>query len=158
MTSDEPDTPPRKEPVFDGLLHVTDPARIPGRSKPGYQSLPTGPTAITVHSGPGVNEEEWSPIDEDDAEPWKPDDTPIVEPAQLAPWALTAAIVAFVSSLFVAWGLPLAVLALLASIMCLRRSNESRLMSAWSLILSITATVYSAGWLVWTAIALRWIN
>jgi hypothetical protein len=81
---------------------------------------------------------------------WAPDDTTGPEDdTRLAPWALLAAIVALCASWFVGWGIPLAIVAVVAAIMSLRRPVESRAIALWALILGLTATIYSLGWLIW---------
>lgn len=80
-----------------------------------------------------------------------PPPPPTKRPGRFAPWALVVAIIALVSSFFFGWGIPLAVLAVVLSIVALRRRWESRVVTGWALVLGILATVYSAGWLLWTA-------
>ena len=119
--------------------------RMPGAPRDGYTKLPTGPVGVepVVASGPadtaGMPAVQWAPNDEAVAE----DNT------HLAPWALLAAIVALCASWFVGWGIPLAIVAVVAAIMSLRRPVESRAIALWALILGITATIYSLGWLIW---------
>ncbi|WP_243230540.1 hypothetical protein [Microbacterium sp. CIAB417] len=121
-------------------------ARLPGARREGYTKLPTGPVGIepVVASGP----------DADAVGSWAPStsEQPIEEDtARLGPWALLAAIVALIASFFVGWGIPVAIVAVVAAIMSLRRPLESRALAVWALVLGIIATVYSAGWLVWAA-------
>lgn len=118
--------------------------RIPGARRDGYAKMPTGPVSIepVVVSGPdidAVDETEWEPT----AGIATTDDT------RLAPWALLAAIVALGASFFVGWGIPVAIVSVIAAIMSLRRPVESRAMGRWALVLGLCATVYSLGWLVW---------
>ncbi|HWS52395.1 MAG TPA: hypothetical protein VN241_15395 [Microbacterium sp.] len=121
-------------------------ARIPGARREGYTKLPTGPVGIepVVVSGPdadavGAPGASWEPST----------DPAAVDETRLAPWALLAAIVALGTSFFVGWGIPVAVVAVIASIMSLRRPVENRAIARWALILGLCATVYSLGWLVW---------
>lgn len=120
-------------------------ARMPGAARDSYATMPTGPVSVepVVASGPadtaGMPAVQWAPDDGIDAE----DNT------RLAPWALLAAIVALCASCFVGWGIPLAVVAVVAAIMSLRRPIENREIALWALILGIAATVYSLGWLIW---------
>ncbi|UWF77918.1 MULTISPECIES: hypothetical protein [Microbacterium] len=79
-----------------------------------------------------------------------PQDEP-VDDAKLAPWALFAAIVALATSMFVGWGIPVAVVSVIAAIMSLRRPVENRAIAMWALVLGIAATVFSLGWLIWAA-------
>lgn len=118
--------------------------RIPGARREGYTKLPTGPVGIepVVVSGPdidAVDEKEWEPTTA----------TSAVDDTRLAPWALLAAIVALGASFFVGWGIPVAVVSVIAAIMSLRRPVESRAIARWALVLGLCATVYSLGWLVW---------
>jgi len=95
-----------------------------------------------VVSGPDLDHAE------DDA--WEPAVEPVaVDDTRLAPWALLAAIVALGASFFVGWGIPVAVVAVIAAIMSLRRPVENRAIARWALVLGLCATVYSLGWLVW---------
>ncbi len=121
-------------------------AHLPGAPIDGYAALPTGPVGPepVVATGPdadalGAPAPEWEesgPI-------------PVEDQTKLAPWALLAAIVALGTSFFVGWGIPVAVVAVVAAIMSLRRPLESRPIARWALVLGLCATVYSIGWLVW---------
>lgn len=119
-------------------------ARLPGARREGYSKLPTGPVSVEpiVVTGPVID----APERDDD---WEPSAASGVDDTRLAPWALMAAIVALVASFFVGWGIPVAVVAVIASIMSLRRPVESRAIARWALVLGLCATVYSLGWLVW---------
>ena len=68
------------------------------------------------------------------------------------------AIVALFASLFVGWGIPVAIVSVVAAVMSLRRRDESRGMSVWALVLGIVATLYSAGWLLWAAYRFGWLG
>ncbi|MGB3731765.1 hypothetical protein [Microbacterium sp.] len=124
-------------------------AALPGARK-GYDRLPTGPVPM-------------APLVPDDAEEfagtgWAPTVEPAPEPvddARLAPWALVAAIVALATSMFVGWGIPVAIVAVIAAIMSLRRPIENRAMAMWALVLGLCATLFSAGWLLWAAMQLE---
>lgn len=121
-------------------------ARMPGAPREGYTKMPTGPVGVepVVTSGPddtaGMPAVQWAPRDEG------VDDGP-----RLAPWALVAAIVALCASFFVGWGIPLAIVAVVAAIMSLRRPVENRAVARWALVLGLAATIYSLGWLIWAA-------
>ncbi|MBT2494954.1 hypothetical protein HCX50_14140 [Microbacterium oxydans] len=141
-----PATPPaRVERASDEVeQHPGAAPRLPGARREGYTKLPTGPVGIepVVVSGPDIDapgEAEWEPTT--GAIP--------VDDTRLAPWALLAAIVALGASFFVGWGIPVAVVAVIAAIMSLRRPLESRAIALWALVLGLCATVYSLGWLVW---------
>ncbi|MEN0023125.1 MAG: hypothetical protein AAGC61_07570 [Microbacterium sp.] len=120
-------------------------ARLPGARRDGYAKLPTGPVSVepVVATGPIADD----PRHDDD---WQPSTgTAPADDTRLAPWALTAAIVALGASFFVGWGVPIAVVAVIAAIMSLRRPVESRAIARWALVLGLAATVYSLAWLVW---------
>jgi hypothetical protein len=125
-------------------------ARLPGARREVYTKLPTGPVGVepVVVSGPdpdAVGALTWEP-----SSAGSTDTIPVVEDTtRLAPWALVAAIVALVASFFVGWGIPIAIVAVIAAIMSLRRPVESRAMARWALVLGLCATIYSLGWLVW---------
>ncbi|HCS60357.1 MAG TPA: hypothetical protein DIW46_03020 [Microbacterium sp.] len=120
--------------------------RMPGAPRDSYTKMPTGPVGIepVVTSGPadtgGVPNVQWAPHES----------VPVNGP-HLAPWALVAAIVALCASLFVGWGIPLAIVAVVAAIMSLRRPVENRAVARWALVLGLAATLYSLGWLIWAA-------
>lgn len=118
--------------------------RIPGARRDGYTKLPTGPVGIepVVVSGPDIDA-----VDDTDWEPTTAAAT--IDDTRLAPWALLAAIVALGASFFVGWGIPVAIVSVVAAIMSLRRPVESRVIARWALVLGLCATVYSLGWLVW---------
>lgn len=124
-------------------------AVLPGASN-GYGTLPTAPPSAdrtdAVHPDAGeLPTAQWEPST--DAEP--------VDDARLAPWALVAAIVALATSMFVGWGVPVAIIAVIAAIMCLRRPIENRSVAIWALVLGLCATLFSAGWLLWAAMQLE---
>ena len=135
---------PRLEGASPDVEKPAGAARLPGARREGYTKLPTGPVGIepVVASGP----------DADAVGSWAPSTSePIEDTARLAPWALLAAVVALVASFFVGWGIPVAIVAVIAAIMSLRRPLESKRMAVWALVLGIIATLYSAGWLIWAA-------
>lgn len=152
--ADEPEIPRRgAEPVRTRIERPsgeveqkTTTSRLPGAPRDGYTKLPTGPVGVepVVASGPDPDAiggtEAWAPST---GEPAVDDET------RLAPWALLAAIVALCASFFVGWGIPVAIVAVVAAIMAMRRPVENRAMARWALILGMCATVYSLGWLVW---------
>lgn len=117
-------------------------AALPGARK-DYGKLPTGPvpTDETVaEAGPAADADEFVPYE------WTPE---AADDGRLAPWALFAAIVALATSMFVGWGIPVAVVAVIAAIMSLRRPIENRAVAVWALVLGLFATLFSAGWLLW---------
>lgn len=149
---DSPDAesapPPRPaariERPSDEVEHPAGTARLPGARRDGYTRLPTGPVGIepVVVTGPDIDAPEETE--------WEPSTGSVsIDDTRLAPWALVAAIVALGASFFVGWGIPVAVVAVIAAIMSLRRPVENRAIARWALVLGLCATVYSLGWLVW---------
>ncbi|MGM7668906.1 hypothetical protein [Microbacterium sp. A93] len=144
--SESSDQPTFEEPSAE-VERPAGTARMPGAPREGYTKLPTGPVGIepVVASGPadtaGMPAVQWAPNDDAVGD----DNT------RLAPWALVAAIVALVASWFVGWGIPLAIVAVVAAIMSLRRPVESRAIARWALVLGLAATIFSLGWLIWAA-------
>ncbi|MGM7697743.1 hypothetical protein [Microbacterium sp. A84] len=144
--SESTDRPTFEEPSAE-VERPAGTARMPGAPREGYTKLPTGPVGIepVVASGPadtaGMPAVQWAPNDDAVGD----DNT------RLAPWALVAAIVALVASWFVGWGIPLAIVAVVAAIMSLRRPVESRAIARWALVLGLAATIFSLGWLLWAA-------
>lgn len=123
-------------------------ARLPGARREGYTKLPTGPVGIepVVASGPHLEVEATT-------EQWEPTDAPAhIDDTRLAPWALLASIVALCASFFVGWGIPVAIVGVIAAIMSLRRPLENHVMARWALVLGLAATAYSLGWLVWAGL------
>lgn len=70
-------------------------------------------------------------------------------PPSWAPWALTLATAALISSIFWGWLLPLSVVAAVAAIVSLRRRHDRRSTAVWALALAVLSGAFSAGWLVW---------
>jgi len=139
-------TDPRIEGPTPEVERPQGPASMPGASK-GYGKLPTGPVSVEpVVSGPDADAQAFDDTD------WTPTaNREPVDDARLAPWALFAAIVALATSMFVGWGIPVAIVAVIAAVMSLRRPMESRAMAVWALVLGLAATLFSAGWLIWAA-------
>lgn len=141
--------PPRIDQPSDEVERPVGAARIPGARREAYTRMPTGPVSVepVVATGPD--------IDAVAAPQWAPTGgiatagIPVVDDTRLAPWALLAAIVALGASFFVGWGIPLALVAVIAAIMSVRRPVESRSIAVWALVLGLIATVFSAGWLLW---------
>ena len=73
------------------------------------------------------------------------------------PWRSTAslavAIVALCVSYFVWWGIPLALYGAGLAFSALRLPGERRGVAMWALVLSLCATVFSIGWLMWGVLA-----
>ncbi|WP_309127693.1 hypothetical protein [Microbacterium sp.] len=139
-------TDPRIEGPTPEVERPQGPPPMPGAPK-GYGRFPTGPVSVEpVTIGPDADAEAFADS------VWEPASTAEpVDDARLAPWALFAAIVALATSMFVGWGIPVAIVAVIAAIMSLRRPVESRAMAIWALVLGLAATLFSAGWLIWAA-------
>lgn len=119
--------------------------RVPGAPRDNYTKMPTGPVGIEPVVASGPTDTGGMP-----AAQWEPDDGSLAEDnTRLAPWALLAAIVALCASCFVGWGIPLAIVAVVAAIMSLRRPVENVAIARWALVLGLAATIYSLGWLIW---------
>ncbi|GAA1532963.1 hypothetical protein HD600_001944 [Microbacterium ginsengiterrae] len=137
---------PRVEAPSPDVEHPADSAQVPGARQAGYTRMPTGPLDVMPLVASGPADTAGSP-----AVQWAPADESVDDSGRLAPWALVAAIVALIASWFVGWGIPLAIIAVVAAIMSLRRPVESRSIATWALVLGLAATVFSLGWLIWAA-------
>ena len=116
---------------------------LPGAHRGGFQRLPTAPLPITSESAPhDPDGEQPQPVMQ-----WiMPEPAPLAR--GLAGWALAFAILALIASLFVGWGFPLGLVAIVAAILALRRPLESRAVAVWALVLGAASIIYSAGWLL----------
>jgi hypothetical protein len=142
---------PRVEPPHPEVEQPADRARVPGALRDEYTKMPTGPVGTDPLGARGPADTAGMP-----AAQWAPhDDVPVDDNSRLAPWALVAAIVALIASWFVGWGIPLAIIAVVAAIMSLRRPVESRAIATWALVLGLAATIFSLGWLIWAAMQLE---
>lgn len=127
-----------------------DAERSSGVRRESYEKLPTLPTDVTaplVDPSAAMNTAAAADV-QTEAEP---EPMPEAERAGLAGFGLALSIVSLVASLFVGWALPLAIVAIVVSIVALRRPVEPRGVGVWALVLGVVAFVYSAGWLLWTA-------
>lgn len=147
MTTPADDPTPRVEPPRPEVDHSVGSARVPGAPRAEYTRLPTGPIGVELTTSSGPSDTGGMPAMQWDPRSFEPAD----DNARLAPWALLAAIVALVASWFVGWGIPLAIIAVIAAIMSLRRPVESRAIATWALVLGTAATIFSLGWLIWAA-------
>ena len=120
--------------------------RLPGARRPGFDRLPTAPVPAQSQSGPA---------EDGSGDPALPSWMAAPEPARpqrgFAGGALGLAVGALAVSLFVGWGLPLGLAAIVIAIIALRRPWESRAVAVWALVLGGVSVVYSAGWLLWAA-------
>lgn len=119
---------------------------LPGAHRGGFRRLPTAPIPVTVQSAPvepGTEEEAPSAQ-------WLASGEPAMHRG-LAGWALAFAIVGLVVSLFVGWGFPIGLVAVISAILALRRPLESRAMGVWAIAIGVVSILYSAGWLLYAA-------
>lgn len=119
---------------------------LPGSHRGGFQRLPTAPVAVTVETAPA------EPGTEDIRVPaqWAPAPDPVMQRG-LAGWALAFAVIGLIVSLFVGWGFPLGIVAIISGIFALRRPLESRAMAMWAISVGAVSILYSAGWLLYAA-------
>jgi hypothetical protein len=135
---------PAVEPVSPDVDVAAEASPLPGAHRGGFSRLPTAPVDVTVQTAPAEPGAEYVPAE------WAPADDSSLQRG-LAGWALGFAIVGLVVSLFVGWGFPIGVAAVVIAIIALRRPLESRAIAVWALVLGAMSLVYSAGWLVYVA-------
>lgn len=118
---------------------------LPGAHRGGFTRLPTAPVPVTVETAPAEPGGDLSP-----EVVWaKPEDDALSR--GLAGWALAFGIVGLVVSLFVGWGFPIGLVAVVSAIIALRRPLESRAVAIWAIALGVVSIIYSAGWLLFAA-------
>ncbi len=122
-----------------------DASPLPGAHRGGFQRLPTAPVAVTVESAPAEPGGDFDP----DAAPWEATDSAFHR--GLAGWALAFAVVGLIVSLFVGWGFPIGLVAVVCAIIALRRPLENRAVAVWAIALGTLSILYSAGWLLYNA-------
>jgi hypothetical protein len=123
-----------------------DASPLPGAHRGGFQRLPTAPVAVTVETAPAEPGGEFTP----DATSWQATDSAFH--SGLAGWALAFAVVGLLVSMFVGWGFPIGLVAVVSAIIALRRPLENRAVAVWAIALGTLSILYSAGWLLYTAI------
>lgn len=126
-----------------------DASPLPGAHRGGFRRLPTAPVAVTVETAPAEPGGEFTP----DAADWAATDDSAFHRG-LAGWALAFAIVGLIVSMFVGWGFPIGLVAVVSAIIALRRPLESRAVAVWAIVLGALSILYSAGWLLYAA--MRW--
>ena len=136
---------PRVEAASPDVDLAQDASPLPGAHRGGFQRLPTAPVAVTVESAPSEPGGEFTP----DATSW--DDSESDFSRGLAGWALAFAIIGLLVSLFVGWGFPIGLVAIVTAIIALRRPQESRAVAVWAIVLGTVSILYSAGWLLFAA-------
>lgn len=137
-----PPLPPAAiEPPSPDVAPVHEESALPGAHRGGFERWPTAPVEVApIISAPDLDRPVmWAP-----AAP--------AQPARgMAAWALTFAIIALLVSMFVGWGFPLGLVAIVTAIIALRRPLESRGVAIWALVLGAVSVLYSAGWLLFAA-------
>jgi hypothetical protein len=123
---------------------------LPGEHRGGFTRPPTAPIEMpTTQSGPAED------LSEDLSEElvevrWAPHSLESSGPSRgVAAWALSFAVAGLAVSFFVGWGLPLGIVAVILSIVALRRRSESSTVGGWALALGILSSLYSVGWILW---------
>lgn len=138
---------PTVAPVSPDVDLAQDASPLPGVHRGGFLRLPTAPVAVTTESAPAEPGGEFTP----DATSWPASESSSILRG-FAGWALGFAIVGLVASLFVGWGFPLGVVAVVLAIVALRRPLESRAVAMWAICLGAASILYSAGWLLYAAL------
>lgn len=136
-----PLAPAAVEPPSPDVAPVEAESALPGSHRGGFDRWPTGPVEVApITSAPDLDAPLlWAP-----AEPAPPS-------RGVAAWALGFAITALIVSMFVGWGFPIGLVAIVTAIVALRRPLESRMAAVWALVLGAVSLVYSAGWLLFAA-------
>lgn len=119
---------------------------LPGAHRGGFRRLPTAPVPVTVQSAPA------EPGTEDEPAPavWTGAEASGLHRG-LAGWALAFAVVGLAVSLFVGWGFPIGIVAVVSAILALRRPLENRGVAVWAIAIGTVSIIYSAGWLLYAA-------
>jgi hypothetical protein len=137
---------PLVEPASPDVDIVAASPVLPGSHRGGFFRLPTAPVAVTVQSAPTEPDGDLTPA----SAQWLAADEPQIHKG-LAGWALAFAIIGLVVSLFVGWGFPIGLVAVISAVLALRRPLESRAVAVWAIVIGSVSILYSAGWLVYAA-------
>ena len=133
--------PAAVEPPSPDVAPVEAESALPGTHRGGFERWPTAPIGVTpIPSAPDLD----APVQWAAAEPSAPS-------RGMSAWALGFAIIALVVSMFVGWGFPIGLVAIVTAIISLRRPLESRAVAVWALVLGAVSVLYSAGWLWFAA-------
>ena len=138
-----PPTPVVERPSPEIAL-AQDASPLPGAHRGGFHRLPTAPVPVTVQSAPAEPGTEDAP----DPAPWAEVEASGLHRG-LAGWALAFAVVGLAVSLFVGWGFPIGIVAVVSAILALRRPLESRSVAVWAIAIGAVSILYSAGWLLY---------
>ena len=137
-----PPLPPAAvEPPSPDVAPVEAESALPGIHRGGFERWPTAPIGVTpIATAPDLDAPlQWAPVE------------PAAPSRGMAAWALGFAIVALFVAMFVGWGFPIGLVAIVTAIIALRRPLESRAVAVWALVLGGVSLVYSAGWLYFAA-------
>ncbi|MFD4959500.1 hypothetical protein [Microbacterium sp. NPDC058389] len=138
---------PQVEPASPDIDIVPASSMLPGSHRGGFFRLPTAPVAVTVQSAPTEPAGDLTPA----SAQWLAADEPQIHKG-LAGWALAFAIIGLVVSLFVGWGFPIGLVAVVSALFALRRPLESRAVAVWAIVIGAMSILYSAGWLLYAAL------
>ena len=134
-----PATPlaPRVEPPSPDVVAAGETWVLPGAHRGGFSRELTAPVDVTrlQHDEVEVGEG-WA-------------ESPPMPRGTRAGWTLGLAIAGLVVSIFVGWGFPLGITALILGILALRSPIEKRPVAIWGIVLAAVSLLYSAGWLMW---------
>ncbi|GAA3203953.1 hypothetical protein [Microbacterium terregens] len=134
-------TPAAVEPPSPDVARVEAESALPGMHRGGFERWPTAPVGVApIVTAPDLD----APVQWAVAEPAAPS-------RGMAAWAMVFAVIALIVSMFVGWGFPLGLAAIVTAIIALRRPLESRAVAVWALMLGVVSVVYSAGWLFFAA-------
>ncbi|WP_236968204.1 hypothetical protein [Microbacterium aurantiacum] len=137
------------EPPSPDVALADEASPLPGAHRGGFHRLPTAPVGITEQIAPREPGTESGPTPTVTAQ-WL-----MASPAPprrgLAAWALVFALLGLVVSLFVGFGFPLGLVAIVAGLLALRRALESTALAWWAIGLGALSLVYSGGWLYFAA-------
>lgn len=137
------------EPPSPDVALADEASPLPGAHRGGFHRLPTAPVGITEQIAPQEPGTESGPAPTVTAQ-WL-----MASPAPprrgLAAWALVFALLGLVASLFVGFGFPLGLVAIVAGLLALRRALESTALAWWAIGLGALSLVYSGGWLYFAA-------
>jgi hypothetical protein len=145
LPSSSPAVPgvPRIEPASPDIAIGGELSGLPGAHRGGFSRELTAPVELTW-----VAHEQ--PIGPEPDPEWTPAVVTARARGALAGWALGLAVAGLAVSVFVGWGFPIGVAAVVVGTMALRRGRlENRSLVIWALVLGGLSLVYSAGWIVW---------
>ncbi|WP_314505883.1 hypothetical protein [uncultured Microbacterium sp.] len=133
--------PAAVEPPSADVAPVGAESALPGAHRGGFERWPTAPIGVApIVTAPDLD----APV------MWAP--APPAAPSRgVAAWALGFGIAALIVAMFVGWGFPIGLVAIITAIVALRRPLESRMAAVWALVLGVVSLIYSAGWLLFAA-------